>query len=90
VLLLASINFLIGVILGGAHYRVMILFPLIFAAFLESIVFDLPTRGWITLLRHSAILISFLEIGYFIGAALRVFAPTIRRFFDNIGCNGYH
>src|SRR2546423_1596268 len=81
-LLLASINFLVGA-LFGVRYRVMILLPLTAIAIPEAILIQVQAEAWISTLWKTLVLLACVEIGYLAGTLLGAFFPASGRDFWN-------
>ena len=73
-LLLAPVNCSLG-ILFGIRYPVMAMLPLIAAAIFEAVLIESPTGMW-SAVWMSAALITCLEVGYLVGAGIRVLFPV--------------
>src|SRR5215813_11209346 len=74
-LLLPSLNCLLGV-LCGTYFRVFIVIPLIALAVLEAAAIGIIETGTWIAIRNSLVLIACIEIGYLIGAALVFLFPV--------------
>jgi hypothetical protein len=72
---LAAGNLCLGIVVG-IRYRVMILLPLAGLVIIEVLLLELPGGTWISALWRSVILMTSLEAGYLVGAALRAFFPA--------------
>jgi hypothetical protein len=75
-LLLGFMNCFTGVIFG-IRYSVMALLPLMAVAISESALIKAQEGTWISAFWMSVVLIVCIEVGYVVGAGLRVFLPAI-------------
>jgi hypothetical protein len=81
-LLLASINFLVGA-LFGVRYRVMILLPLTAIVVPEAILIHVQAETWISTLWKTLVLLACVEIGYLAGTVLgALFPASVREFWN--------
>ena len=72
-LVLSICNILAGALLGF-YFTVLIIIPAAVAVFFEVITLGSPQDPWLIMLWHFVVLVASVEVGFLLGAGLRIAA----------------